>query len=255
MATDYPSAPPRSAPVDHGREPCPDRILDDIGGAFGMGAVGGGLWHLVKGLRNSPSGGRLRGGVEAIRREAPRLGGGFAVWGGLFSAFDCTLVFLRQKEDPWNSIASGALTGGILQLRSGLKAAGRSAAFGGVLLAMIEGLGIMLTKMSTPPTPAMDPRMVGGPMGPVGPGMQPVGMSPMYLPSGPMVDAQANPSAMGVPGSDTVENSPPQEEPSRSWFSWGRQAEEPKPRELHDDGGFHPPPIPKEFQSSEPSFR
>eukprot|EP00803_Ostreobium_quekettii_P001511 evm.model.scf_274.8 EVM.evm.TU.scf_274.8 scf_274:63290-64995(+) len=126
--------PPPSAPVDHGREPCPDRILDDIGGAFGMGAVGGGLWHLVKGLRNSPSGQRFRGGVEAIRREAPRLGGSFAVWGGLFSAFDCTLVFMRQKEDPWNSIGAGALTGGVIQLRSGLKAAARSAAFGGVLL-------------------------------------------------------------------------------------------------------------------------
>lgn len=50
--------------VDHGREPCPDRIIDDVGGAFGMGAVGGGLWHLVKGLKNSPSGSRLLGGVQ-----------------------------------------------------------------------------------------------------------------------------------------------------------------------------------------------
>lgn len=50
--------------VDHGREPCPDRILDDVGGAFGMGAVGGGLWHLLKGLKNSPSGARFRGGIE-----------------------------------------------------------------------------------------------------------------------------------------------------------------------------------------------
>lgn len=52
------------ASVDHGREPCPDRILDDIGGAFGMGAVGGGLWHLIKGAKNSPSGSRMLGGVE-----------------------------------------------------------------------------------------------------------------------------------------------------------------------------------------------
>ena len=50
--------------VDHGREPCPDRILDDIGGAFGMGAVGGGIWHLIKGAKNSPSGARTRGGIE-----------------------------------------------------------------------------------------------------------------------------------------------------------------------------------------------
>ena len=58
-------------------------------------------------------------GVQAIRREAPRIGGSFAVWGGLFSTFDCTLVALRHKEDPWNSIAAGALTGGFLQLRTG----------------------------------------------------------------------------------------------------------------------------------------
>ena len=49
--------------------------------------------------------------LQAIRREAPRIGGSFAVWGGLFSTFDCTLVALRKKEDPWNSIAAGALTG------------------------------------------------------------------------------------------------------------------------------------------------
>ena len=49
--------------------------------------------------------------MQAIRREAPRIGGSFAVWGGLFSTFDCTLVAVRHKEDPWNSIAAGALTG------------------------------------------------------------------------------------------------------------------------------------------------
>lgn len=54
----------RGASVDHGREPCPDRILDDMGGAFGMGAVGGGLWHFFKGLKNSPSNARMRGGLE-----------------------------------------------------------------------------------------------------------------------------------------------------------------------------------------------
>lgn len=173
-----------------------------------MGAVGGGIWHLCKGLYNSPKGSRLRGGVDvccdgcciimhtstqAIRREAPRIGGGFAVWGGLFSMFDCTLVAVRRKvdlfrtppsrtttthlsqEDPWNSIAAGALTGGILQLRTGLPSAARSAAFGGVLLvrvyhacadgtcnittqAMIEGLGILLTRATTPP-PAPPPVM------------------------------------------------------------------------------------------------
>ena len=74
------------------------------------------------------------------------------MWGGLFSSFDCSLVAIRKKEDPWNSIISGAATGGVLAARGGWRAAGRSAAVGGVLLAMIEGLQIALTKMMSEPT-------------------------------------------------------------------------------------------------------
>ena len=109
----------------------------------------------VAGLRAQP----LRPRVRAVRAQATlRFGattnptltlvaGNFAVWGGLFSTFDCTLVAVRRKEDPWNSIISGAATGGVLAARGGWRAAGRSAAVGGVLLAMIEGLNIFLTKM------------------------------------------------------------------------------------------------------------
>lgn len=46
------------------------------------------------------------------------LAGSFAVWGGLFSMIDCGLVKVRGKEDPWNSITSGAMTGAILAARS-----------------------------------------------------------------------------------------------------------------------------------------
>ncbi|KAF8400941.1 hypothetical protein HHK36_014244 [Tetracentron sinense] len=159
------------------REPCPDRILDDIGGAFGMGAVGGSAFHFLKGIYNSPKGERLIGGSQAVRMNAPRVGGSFAVWGGLFSAFDCTMVYVRQKEDPWNSIIAGAATGGFLQMRQGLGPASRSAMFGGVLLALIEGAGIMLNKVLSAPQnlPPMEepfpnmaesiPNMAGGPRG------------------------------------------------------------------------------------------
>ena len=74
------------------------------------------------------------------------------MWGGLFSTFDCSLVAIRKKEDPWNSIISGGATGGVLAARGGWRAAGRSAAVGGVLLAMIEGLQIVLTRMMSEPT-------------------------------------------------------------------------------------------------------
>uniref|UniRef100_A0A0D9X194 Mitochondrial import inner membrane translocase subunit TIM17 n=1 Tax=Leersia perrieri TaxID=77586 RepID=A0A0D9X194_9ORYZ len=147
------------------REPCPDRILDDVGGAFGMGAVGGSIFHFLKGTYNSPNGERLAGGAQAVRMNAPRVGGSFAVWGGLFSAFDCTMVFVRQKEDPWNSIIAGAATGGFLSMRQGPGAAGRSALMGGMLLALIEGAGLMLNRVlaTPPPLPADDPSLVGFP--------------------------------------------------------------------------------------------
>ncbi|KAI3906673.1 hypothetical protein MKW92_030579 [Papaver armeniacum] len=156
------------------REPCPDRILDDIGGAFGMGAVGGTAFHFLKGIYNSPKGQRFVGGTQAVRMNAPRVGGSFAVWGGLFSAFDCTMVYVRQKEDPWNSIIAGAATGGFLQMRQGLGPASRSALFGGVLLAMIEGAGIMLNRVMSPP--ANMPMEEGMPQG-VPPGF-PMGQLP-----------------------------------------------------------------------------
>eukprot|EP00124_Ichthyophonus_hoferi_P000879 Ihof_evm3s38 gene=Ihof_evmTU3s38 len=99
------------------RNPCPYRILDDLGGAFSMGAVGGALFHLGKGYRNSPPGMRLKSSISAVKARAPVLGGNFAAWGGTFSVFDCTLAAIRQKEDPWNAIFSGALTGGVLAAR------------------------------------------------------------------------------------------------------------------------------------------
>ncbi|CAH2058911.1 unnamed protein product [Thlaspi arvense] len=156
------------------REPCPDRILDDIGGAFGMGAVGGSAFHFLKGTYNSPKGSRFVGGRQAVTMNAPRLGGSFAVWGGLFSTFDCTMVYFRQKEDPWNSIIAGAATGGFLSMRQGPSAAARAAMFGGCLLALIEGAGIALNKMlAQPQNMQMEEQMPGMPPGMQGiPGMQ-----------------------------------------------------------------------------------
>ncbi|MBN3289443.1 NB5R1 reductase, partial [Polypterus senegalus] len=136
---------------EYAREPCPWRIVDDCGGAFTMGAIGGSIFHAVKGFRNSPVGisHRMRGSLTAIKTRAPQLGGSFAVWGGLFSMIDCGLVKVRGKEDPWNSITSGAMTGAILAARNGPVAMVGSAAMGGILLALIEGAGILLTRFAS----------------------------------------------------------------------------------------------------------
>jgi len=149
---------------EYAREPCPWRIVDDCGGAFAMGAIGGTVFHSIKGFRNAPAGTskRLAGMMTGIKTRAPITGGNFAVWGGTFSAIDCSLVYLRQKEDPWNSITSGAVTGAILSVRNGAPAMLGSAIVGGVLLAMIEGINIMFTRFASeqfkpqPPAPAPD---------------------------------------------------------------------------------------------------
>lgn len=88
----------------------------------------------------------------------------------MFSTIDCTLVHFRQKEDPWNSIISGAATGGILAARNGVAAMTGSAIIGGVLLALIEGVGILFTRLSadqfknpSPQEPPQDPSVLGDP--------------------------------------------------------------------------------------------
>ncbi|KAG3262452.1 TIMM17A-like [Ictidomys tridecemlineatus] len=130
---------------EYAREPCPWRTVDDCGGAFTMSTIGGGIFQAIKVGVNH----RLRGSLTAIRTRAPQLGGSFAVWGGLFFMIDCSMVQVRGKEDPWNSITSGALTGAILAARNGPVAMVGSAAMGGILLALIEGAGILLTRFAS----------------------------------------------------------------------------------------------------------
>ncbi|XP_016988627.1 mitochondrial import inner membrane translocase subunit Tim17-B [Drosophila rhopaloa] len=148
---------------EYSREPCPFRIVDDCGGAFTMGCFGGGLFQGLKGFRNAPQGfgRRFAGGLAAVKARSPTIGGSFASWGCVFSIVDCTLVHLRKKEDPWNSIMSGAIAGGILSSRNGVAAMAGSAIMGGVLLSMIEGVGILFTRISAEqfrnPSPQPEP--------------------------------------------------------------------------------------------------
>ncbi|PWO00286.1 putative TIM17-mitochondrial inner membrane import translocase subunit [Tilletiopsis washingtonensis] len=134
------------AHADHTRDPCPYVILNDFGGAFAMGAVGGTIWHGIKGSRNSPRGYRLPGAMAAIKARAPVLGGNFGVWGGMFSTYDCTVKGIRQKEDAWNAIIAGFMTGGSLAIRSGPKTAVGSGIMCGILLGVFEGVGVLMQR-------------------------------------------------------------------------------------------------------------
>merc|ERR1712218_92432 len=103
---------------------------------------------------------RALGGLIRMREKAPVLGGQFASWCLAFSSCECTLVYLRQKEDPWNSIISGGAAGAIMVARNGPKAMAGSAVVGAMLLALIEGMGIMLNKYQSQFTRPVDPRDV-----------------------------------------------------------------------------------------------
>ncbi|XP_017091256.2 probable mitochondrial import inner membrane translocase subunit Tim17 4 [Drosophila bipectinata] len=129
--------------MEYNRQPCPIRIVEDCGCAFMMGSIGGSLFQYLKGFRNSPSGlvRGLYGGLDSVKMRTPAIAGSFAVWGATFSSVDCAMVHYRQREDSWNSIVSGAATGGILAARNGVRAMANSAFVGCLVLAMIEGAG------------------------------------------------------------------------------------------------------------------
>ncbi len=125
---------------------------------------------------------RFTGAISAVKARAPVLGGNFGVWGGMFSTFDCAVKGYRQKEDPWNAIISGFLTGGSLALRGAsgpgggrqdvpvgmdgrcanatTPTGGPRTAFGSavgcaILLGVFEGIGVLMGRMFAQPVPAI----------------------------------------------------------------------------------------------------
>ena len=56
------------------REPCPWRIVDDAGGAFAFGLIGGGIWNTFGGFRNAPRGQGFRQAIARVKARAPITG-------------------------------------------------------------------------------------------------------------------------------------------------------------------------------------
>eukprot|EP01132_Coremiostelium_polycephalum_P009316 gene9316-11418_t len=129
--------------------PCPEKIWTDAGAAFGIGCIGSAMVSSVGSfLRPVPVKGtpRLVFTYDFVRKNAPRYGGNFAVWGTLFSSIDCTLVYIRKKEDSINPIVAGALTGGILAARGGWRSSVQAAALGGIFIGLIEVAQTVIAK-------------------------------------------------------------------------------------------------------------
>lgn len=56
-------------------KPCPYRIVDDLGGGFAMGCVGGAIFHFFKGAYNSPKSERFYGGIMMLKKRGPLVAG------------------------------------------------------------------------------------------------------------------------------------------------------------------------------------
>jgi len=100
------------------REPCPWRLVEDLGGGFAFGGVLGSIWHFGSGLRNAPKGHRLFGGVQRVSQRVPVMANGFAMWAMTYSIYECTFAGIRRKEDMWNPILSGKRNLDSTRLRS-----------------------------------------------------------------------------------------------------------------------------------------
>ncbi|NXY82407.1 TI17A translocase, partial [Alcedo cyanopectus] len=132
--------------------PSPWRIVDDCGGAFTMGAIGGGIFQAIKGFRNSPVGvnHRLRGSLTAIKTRAPQLGGTGSCGGAaLLAAELSTGTCYKCPDSCWGPTGSHwGLTVQVVRKYGPVAMVG-SAAMGGILLALIEGAGILLTRFAS----------------------------------------------------------------------------------------------------------
>jgi import inner membrane translocase subunit TIM17 len=123
--------------------PCPGRIITDLGDGFSTGCALGAIWYFIKGSYYAVRRERVKGGLMLLRSRAPILGGSFAMWACIFSISSCIMVYIRQREDPFNSVVAGFSTGFVLAIRGGLKNAVRSAIIGGLFLGIIESIMVM----------------------------------------------------------------------------------------------------------------
>ncbi|CAL4998375.1 unnamed protein product [Urochloa decumbens] len=118
------------------------RLVDYVGDGILLGVSFGSPFHFVRGLRSSPRGSaRLAGGVHAIRTNVPRFAGEWgAVMASVWAVESAVCLARGRKEDHWNSIAAGAVTCGLANVRRGAPAATLGALVGAASFAGLAGV-------------------------------------------------------------------------------------------------------------------
>lgn len=116
------------------------RLIDYVGGGFSLSAVFGSAFHFASGFRNSPSGGRLVGGVRAVRTNVPPFAGrGGALLAGLWAVESAMCLARDRREDHWNTTVAGTATSGLAYAQRGTRAATLSSLLGAATFTGLAG--------------------------------------------------------------------------------------------------------------------
>ncbi|KAF2269367.1 mitochondrial import inner membrane translocase, subunit Tim17/22 [Lojkania enalia] len=67
---------------------------------------------------------QLKHGLRDMYRSSLSSGRNFAVVGSVFSGTECAIEGLRAKNDIWNGVVGGCITGGVLARKAGPQAVG-----------------------------------------------------------------------------------------------------------------------------------
>lgn len=81
---------------------------------------------------------QLRHGFRDMGSQALRSAKNFGMIGAAYAGTECCIEGLRARDDVWNSVAAGAVTGGILAIRGGPQAVALGAAGFAAFSAAIE---------------------------------------------------------------------------------------------------------------------
>lgn len=115
------------------------RVVGFMGLLNVFGYVGGTASYFHAGATHSPRGARFVGGCEAVRLYVPKFVHQLNLQGGLFAAINCSMAYVRQKEQPWDPLISAAATSGLLTMRQGLRASAVAALYSGAAVVLLEG--------------------------------------------------------------------------------------------------------------------
>ncbi|KAF0992327.1 hypothetical protein HZS_534 [Henneguya salminicola] len=100
------------------RTPCPNRIYEDTGVAFTIGAIGGIIFQCGQAIFTRSRSRTLLKIGSKLRYRVPTTCGSFALWGLSFSLCECSLQFIGVKNQAASAVIAGSFTGALLAAQS-----------------------------------------------------------------------------------------------------------------------------------------